>query len=374
MRKLFPARILPSLALLLVLAHAATAQVATDARAALSTFPDSQAVLFVNARRIVNEMLPRVMPPLEYRKMLAEAQKAGFNPHELDYAVVGVRFAEPAPANGMPEFVVVIRGDFNTDALLALARVALSAEKLERRRESYGGKTLEIIDTMSIKKLAEGDANPEDKPKPEPYPEIAFTTLDSNTLVIGVPAYVKSTIDSASGQGRLKAATLELAASDPRALWSLTAELPPALADYLHKYGAPTNEELDQMLGWMKQISLSQGMNTLDFTLQAALLTDQPEHASAFSGLVRMGLLAVQTALTQEAAKKRGKDAVQARQALAALKTAVNRTDGSTLILGVSVPQKAVAELVQSEVSKKKMAATKRTTTRRGRKGTTRKR
>ena len=55
--------------------------------------------------------MSRVMPPAEYRKLLAQAQKVGFDARELDYAVVGVRFAEPAPANGLPEFVVVVRGD-----------------------------------------------------------------------------------------------------------------------------------------------------------------------------------------------------------------------------------------------------------------------
>jgi hypothetical protein len=376
MRKLTPARILSSLALLFVFSHAVAAQVASDARGALTTFPDSQAVLYINTRRIVNEMMPRVMPPAEYRKMLAEAQKAGFDPRELDYAAIGVRFAEPAPANGLPEFVVIVRGDFNTDALLALARIGLEAGKMTRRQEAYGSKTLEIIDTSSLDKLADGDsaAKPGEQPKPAPYPEVAFTTLDSNTLVIGVPNYVKAAIDSMNGQGQLKASTLELAANDPQALWSLTAEIPPTLADQLHKYGAPANQELDQMLGWMKQISLSQGMNALDFTLRAALLTDQPEHASAFSGLIRMGLLGLQTALTQEAAKKRGRDAIQARQALAALKTAVNRTDGNTLVLGVSVPQKAVADLIRSEMSKKKATATKGKATRRtSRKRTTRK-
>jgi hypothetical protein len=374
MRKLTPARILPTLAFLFVLAHVATAQVASDARGALTPFPDSQAVLYVNAHRIVNEMMPRVLPPAEYRKMLAEAQKVGFDARELDYAAVGVRFAEPASASGLPEFVVIVRGGFNADALLAIARIALESEKMKRRQESYGSKTLEIIDTSNVDNLVESDApKPGEQPKPAPYPEIAYATLDSNTIVVGVPNYVKAAIDSMSGQGALKASMLDLAANDPQALWSLTAELPPSLPDYLHKYGAPANQELDQMLGWMKQISLSQGMTALDFTLRAALLTDQPEHASAFSGLVRMGLLAAQMGLSKEAAKKRSKDAVKARQALAALKTAVNRTEGSTLILGISVPQKDVADLILSEMSKSKRPATKGKATRRtGRKGTTR--
>jgi hypothetical protein len=113
------------------------------------------------------------------------------------------------------------------------------------------------------------------------------------------------------------------------------------------------------MLGWVKQVSLSQGMTALDYTLKAALLTDQPEHASAFSGLVRMGLLAAQTALSNEAAKKKGKEAVQARQGLAVLRTVVNRTEGSTLVLGLSVSQKAVTDFIASQSAKKTTPAPK---------------
>jgi len=369
MRKLAHARTLLPLALFFALPLSASAQNAVDARRALASFPDSQAVLFVNARRIVNEMLPRVMPPAEYRKMLAEAQKGGFDPRGLEYAVVGVRFAEPAPADGLPEFVVVLKGGFNADALLSLARVALSAQNAKTRQESYGSKTIEVIDAATLGKIfGEGDS---DKPHPVPYTEVGLTALDANTLVVGVPSYVRSAIDAASGRGGLKASTLDLAARDPQALWSLTADIPPTLTDTLHKVGVPANEELDQMLSWIRQVSLAQGMDAVDFTLRAAVLTDEPEHASAFSGLVRMGLLAAQTQLGQEAAKKNGKNAAEARQALTVLKTVVNRTDGSTLLVTASVPQTTVAAMVRKQMTKPP-PPTIRTTRRPPRRRTTR--
>lgn len=368
---LSPGRLLLPVALLAALCHAASAQTATDARAALSRLPDSQLVLYVNARRIVNEMMPRVMPPAEYNKMLAETQKVGFDIRGLDYAAAGLRFVEPAPPNGLPEFVVVVRGGFNADTLISLMRVGMASQNTKRRQESYGSKTLDIIDLSDAGKIFDGMTGDQNtgQTKPSPYPEVAVTALDSNTLVAGVPAYVKATIDSASGQGGMKASTIEMAARDPNALWSLTAEIPPSLTDYLHKYGMPPNEEVDRMVGWMKQLSIAQGMNAADFTLNLALLTDQPEHASAFSGIIRMGLLAVQTQLASEAAKP-GKDAANARSALNALKTLVNRTEGNTLLLSVSVPQTVVAEMVRQQTAK--TAPKKRVTPRRRRRrGTT---
>jgi len=349
-----PVRLLLPLALLFALAQAAAAQAPVDARAALSSLPDSQAVLFINARRIVNEMLPKLMTPAEYRKVLAQAEQYGFDPRGLEFAAVGVRLADPPPANNLPEFVVVIRGGFNADTLLALGRATLGAQNLKSRQETYGSKTIEILDLEAMNKPAEGgdEGKP---PSPMPYPEIAVVALDSNTLVVGVPTYVKAAVDSNSGRGGLKSSLVELAAHDPQALWSLTAELPPNIAEYLHKAGAPTNREADEMIGWVKQISIAQGMAALDYTLSAAVLTDAPEHASAFSGLVRMGLMAAQTALNSEAAKQtpRHKDYVQTRAALNAIKTFVNRTEGNTLQLSVSVPQKVVADLIKKEMAPK---------------------
>lgn len=356
MNKLKPARLLLPLALLLALAHAAAAQ--TDVRQALSGLPDSQAVLYVNAHRIVHEVLPRVMPPAEYAKMLTEAQKVGFDARGIDYVAVGARLADPPPANNLPEFVVVLHGSFNADALLALGRVAAGSQNVTPRRETYGSKTLEIIDLESLgrKEWPTGaDGEGAAKPTSMPYPEVAVMALDANTLVAGVPAYVRALVDAAGGRGALDRSMLDLAARDPQALWSLTLEPPPSLIEYLRKAGAPSNKEAEEMIGWVKQVSLAQGMDALNYTMSASLLTDSPEHASAFSGLVRMGLLAAQTGLSAEAAKKKptDKDYAQARAALDAIKSFVNRTEGSTLLLSVSMPQKTVDALVKSEMAPK---------------------
>ncbi|HYY95444.1 MAG TPA: hypothetical protein VE713_13070 [Pyrinomonadaceae bacterium] len=375
MRRTTRAKALLSLALLLALGPVVPARAQSDARGALASLPDSQVVLFVNARRIVNDLLPRVMPAADYRKLIGDAQKGGFDLRQLDYAAVAIRFADPAPAGGLPEFLVVVRGDFNADALLMLARLAAGSQNLKSRQETYGSKTLDIFETERVARAvsgADGIGSPEGgKSRSNPYPEVALTTLDSRTLVAGVPAYVKAAIDASGGRGRLSAPTLDLAAREPQALWSLTAVLPPTLADYVHKFGVPPNEELDKTLAWLKQFSLSQGMDALDLTFRAALLTDQPEHASALSGLARMGLVALQTELAGEAAKKNNKDAADARRALSVLKTVVNRTEGSTLIISAAVPVSTVAELVRKQ-SAKQQTARHRTARRRGRRRPTR--
>jgi hypothetical protein len=302
--------------------------------------------------------------------MLTEAQKVGFDARGIDYVAVGARLADPPPANNLPEFVVVIHGNFNADTLLALGRLAADSQHISPRKETYGSKTLEIIDLESLARKewpANTEGQGEAKPSSMPYPEVAVMALDANTLVAGVPSYVRALVDAAGGRGALNPSMLNLATRDPQALWSLTVEPPPVLIDYLRKVGAPSNKEAEEMFSWVKQVSLAQGMDALNYTMNASLLADTPEHASAFSGLIRMGVLAAQTAMSSEAAKlkPRDKDYAQARAALDALKTFVNRTEGNTLLLSVSVPQKTVNDLVRKEMAPKR--ATPTTAPRRGR-------
>lgn len=363
MRKPDPARLLLPLAMLFALAQAAAAQAPVDARGALSTFPDSQAVVFVNAQRLINDVLPRVVPAADYQKMLAETKKVGFDIRGLQFFAAGFRFDASAPAAAPPDFVMVVRGNFNADSLLLLGRVTLAAQNVQSREETYGSKSIEIISAEALAKLAgagggtgegAGGADGEGpKPGPSiPYQEVAVTALDSNTLVVGVPAFVRSAVDAAQGRGVLKPSMLALASQDRSAVLGFTAELPPNLAEVAHRYGVPANAQFDQMIGWVRQLNVSLGMTALDFTLSSAVTTDQPEHASAFSGLIRMGQAFAENALREEAAKPRNKEADIARAALGVLSKAVNRTDGNTLILNVSVPQKTVVGLINARRSK----------------------
>ncbi len=359
MIKVSPKRAALSFFFTLAFAAAASAQGLVDSRSALSSFPDSQAVLFVNVKRVVGEAMPRILPAAEYRKIIAEPQKVGFDVRTVDYVVAGVRFVNPPSQSGLPEFVVLIKGSFNADSLLALARLGLSPQKeIQTRQESHGGRTMEIV---NIEKIIADELKEGEERKPVPYAELAFVALDSNTLVAGVPAYVRAAIDSVGGgSGNLRSSLVELGARDPQALWSFSAELPPGLAEYAKKFGMPANSEAEQMIGWFKQLSLSHGMDALNFTMRAAVGTDSAEHASALSGMVNMGITAARSAAEADIRKKKAKPAEsrQARMALNALRSFTNQTEGNTLLLGVTVPQSMVTEIVRKEFVKSPARAT----------------
>ena len=349
-----PALLRAALAVL-TLTVAASAQRLVDARDALSSFPDSQAVLFVNARRITTQALPRLLPKVEYDKLITQSRQMGFDVRDIDYVALGARFTDPSQPSGIPEVLLVVHGQFSSDALLELARAAAPTLNLSPNEEVYQGKTMQVFDlTRLTPPPAAGDTAPPQPPS-LPFKEIAAVALDANTLVVGVPGYVRAAVDASVGQGRLKPSLLELAAGDPHTLWSLTADLPPNLTEYLQRMGMPKNEEVERIAGWLRQVSYSNGMDALNFTMRAAILTDNPEHASAISGLVRMWMTAFETTAQQEVAKKRRKPA-EAREAqilLRAIRSHTNETEGSTVILGTSLPQTALAEIVRKGLAKK---------------------
>lgn len=340
---------------ILLLSTQAAAQGLVDAqrtRDALSTFPDSQAVLFVNIQKIVRDTLPRLVSPKELQKFYSEPQKIGFDVKGVEYAIVGMRLADPPPPNGIPDFVVILRGTFNSDSLLALGRFALDSQGVKSASETHGSKTLDIVDLESLNKKpdVESDAGATSTTS-MPFKEIAATALDANTIVVGVPSYVKAAIDAAgSGQGRLDAGLIDLATRDENSLISLTADIPPSLMQYIEKSGMPKNSEAEELIRSLKQISLSTGMTVLDYTIKTSLHTDTPEHASAISGFVKMGLAVAENGIREELKKKRGANAQEARSALAAIRTFTNTVEGNTLQLGFSVPQSTIAALVKKNM------------------------
>lgn len=369
MRNLTPPALLRAALAVLALSAAASAQGLVDARAALTGFPESQAVLFVNARRITTEALPRLLPKADYDKLIAQSRQVGFDVRDVDYLAAGIRFADPSQPAGIPEVLLVARGRFSAHALLTLARGLAGTQKVQPREENYSGRTLFIFELPSTPPAVGEGAGEGGAVKFQPmlFKEVAAVAFDDNTLMVGVPAYVRAAVDAAGGQGRLKTTLVDLAARDPQALWSLTAELPENLPQYAQKMGLPQNEEVNRVLGWLKQVSLSNGMDALNVTLRAAVLTDNPEHASALSGLARMGLTALESAAENEIAKKRAKpaEARQAQIALQAIRGFVNETDGSTVVLGASMPRAALAEIIQKEFVKKPAGKTGTATRRR---------
>jgi hypothetical protein len=361
-----------TLMLTLALAAAAAAQVPDGgARAALSSLPDSQAVLYVNARRITNEALPRVMPPGQLDKFFGEVrQKANVDLRAVEYVVVAARYDVNAfNASTVPDFGVAVRGGFNADALLSMLRLAQPAQY---RAETHGDKKIDVytvvFDTPKDNAAAAAATPDAAKPQPMKLPsEFAVVSLGPDELLAGTLAYVRSAIDARGGSGaRVRADLADLALQNPDALVSLTGDLPPNLSKLFDSAAGMAgqqnataglmNDEIRRLADSLRQLQLTLSMTAADFGFQTTLRTERPEDARALSGLVDFGVAALEQEMNKDIAKaKTPKARADAQKVLALLKSLGNTARDRDLTLSLSVAQATVADFV------KQMAAPKPT-------------
>jgi hypothetical protein len=357
--------------LLLIASSLAPAQTPNAAaREALASLPESQGVLFVNARRITNEALPRVAPLAKLRAAFDDMKRqTTVDLREIDFVVVGVRLAGDPSRPSVPDFGVVIRGGFNADAMLSFFRMGAQGKFREERR---GAKTITVFkldfdgeaNKETGKRDASADAPPDASPSASPAPtpdplalpsEIAAVSLDADSVLVGTTAYVTSAIDArAEGGTRINGDLVELALRDADALVSLAAALPASLSKYLDSgkgsAGMLVNDEMKRLLDSVRQVQASLNMTPLRFGVQTVLRADTPEDARAISGLVATGVSSLADEMERKSGGRAGGRRVRQtegdRRVLELLRSITNVVSDRDVTLGVGVTQSFVAGLV----------------------------
>ncbi|HVG31116.1 MAG TPA: hypothetical protein VM864_15505 [Pyrinomonadaceae bacterium] len=356
--------------LLLIAPSVASAQSPNAAREALASLPESQGVLFVNARRITGEALPRVAPLTKLRAAFDDMKRqTTVDLREIDFVVVGMRFAGDTARPSVPDFGVVIRGGFNPDAMLSFLRMSAQGKFREERR---GAKTITVFkldfdgeaNKDTGKRDATSDAPPDAAPPAPPAPtpdalalpsEIAAVSLDADSVLVGTTAYVTSAIDArAEGGSRISPDLVDLALRDADALVSLAAALPASLSKYLDggkgSSGMFVNDEMRRLLDSVRQVQASLNMTPLRFGVQTVLRADTPEDARAISGFVQMGISSFEQEMAQKSGGRAGGRKVRRsegdRRVLELIRSITNVVSDRDVTLGVGVTQSFVASLV----------------------------
>ncbi|HEX7175829.1 MAG TPA: hypothetical protein VF240_11270 [Pyrinomonadaceae bacterium] len=371
-----------------VFACASASVSAQGARDLLTNFPDSQFVMYVNSQRIFNEALPRVVPQAKLDKMFADAlREAKFDMRSIHFVAVGARFKEPMSLKTPPEFIFMLKGDFNADGLLSMARLALNESGTS---ENYKGRTLTIF---KMKKVlpppppaggtgsgtgsgAGSGAGSSTAPQASdlPFSELAAVSFDPNTLVVGIPAYVRAAVDAAGGdqQGRIRADLLDLVTRNPDNLLSFAGDIPSSLSDMMKSVGAPQNEEINRVVASLRQVQMAVQMTAEDFGVQSIVKTDTAENANGLNGLISMGLSFARMGIEGQlqkvpASKPQEREAMQA--ALDAITSVRNAATDNEVQVNISVPQAKIATFVEREMARRKAAPAKSPVKRRVRRG-----
>jgi hypothetical protein len=343
-----PARFLLSLIALMLLAAPAAVR-AQDARSALTNFPESQAVLYVNARRLINEAAPSVVPPEVLNKGLAEA-KQFIDLNGLEYMIAGARLKGDLSAKQLPEFLLIVRGNFSAEALLSGARM-LGQEMYTQ--ETVGTKTISLF---TLNKPAPASADGTQNSKKFPVDQIAAVALDANTIAVGIPAYLRDAIETSGGgdRPRLKPELVELAMRDPNTLVSLVGDIPPGISQHIRALGAPANAEMERMVDAVRQVQVAVNMQPSTFGVQSIIRMDDSEKAMALSGLINMGVGFLKGELQKDLQKVSSSSKADVTAALSVLETLTNASRGNEVELNVTFQQAALADVIKRQFVAKK--------------------
>jgi hypothetical protein len=304
----------------------------------LATLPEADTLIFINARRILNEAAPRLMPEkdlAEMRKAFGQMKNfAGVDPSNLDYIVLAVRFRKPtADLTFMPpEFMAVTSGDFSSDSLITLARMA-SEGKL--RDEKYGAKTLGLMTIDPIAKEAEKN------PILKSFSEVGIVPLSANSLAVGTTAYLKAAIDAAEGTGRISSEGLNSLLRDPNALISIAGSPLTSFSKTFGLLGTEANARPPRCDTKFGDFYAAVTMDAASFMLRGALHADNPDTAKIVNSLIS-GLL------------KHAASSVPDPTAQSVLKTLSITPQENEVLLRADIPQQIVLDFIKEKMKPKK--------------------
>ncbi|HEV7799350.1 MAG TPA: hypothetical protein VGO73_14425 [Pyrinomonadaceae bacterium] len=307
----------------------------------LSSLPEADTLVYINPQRILNEVVPKFLPPKDVenmRKGFEEVKtKAGIDPTKIDYIVIAVRFKKPtADLNFQPpEFMVVASGDFSAEALLGLARMA-SQGKL--RDEKYNDKTLGLMTIDPLVKEAEKN------PFLKGFTEVGIVSLDANTIAAGTPGYLRAAIDASGGKDRISTEGLNSLVRDPNVLVSFAGTPWHSFAKSFGMLGTETTPRAARCESKIGDIYAALTMDATNFMIRGVTNADNPDTAKILANLYS-GLLKYATG------------SIPDPSAQSLLKGVAITAEGDEVFLNADFPQQVVIDLIQKQMKPKEAQA-----------------
>ncbi len=311
-------------------------------RGVLANLPEADTLVFINPRRIVNEVAPRVLSEKDLagmRKAFTDMnQFAGVDPSKVDFIVMAIRFRKPAADLKFvpPEFMAVTSGDFNSESLMNLARMA-SQGKL--REEKYGSRTLSLMTIDPIAKEAEKN------PFLKSFAEVGIVSLSANSLAVGTPNYLKAAMDAADGNGRISVETLNSLLRDPTVLASVAGSPMASFSKSFGILGTETNPRAPKCDSNLGNFYVAVTMDAANFMLRGAMGADNPDTAMIMNNLLS-GFLRHAGSFIPD---KTGQSVMSSFQLTA---------KENEVALSADLPQQMVIDLIKKQMQPKKEAPT----------------
>jgi hypothetical protein len=232
------------LAMLTGLVGFATTQPTTNVQAAssandlLSALPASDAVVFVDAQKILNDTLPTVLANRQdimskIRKELDKAKnEIGIDPNTIESAALGISFKSKLSGENV---VVIVRGRFDSNTAIDSGFAAAEKKgKVKRQEIIYEGRTIHYLKRAGTTNKSEADLNN----------ETAVLVIDSNTVAVSDVKGIRATIDAAMGRNKVNDELVALATRNSSALISFSGNVK-AINDLGMNFGGNGKELLE---------------------------------------------------------------------------------------------------------------------------------
>lgn len=297
----------------------------------LDQLPASDAVATVKVKRVLDEVLPKLLAEnpakvAEVNEELARFKaQTGLDPRAFDQIALGLKYTYPSEGITKIRTVVLARGSYNAEALVAAGRLAANGKYSER---NYQGKTIYVFNLeRQIKLLGMWNVN---------VRELAVSALDRNTLAIGDVQAVHSAIDAGNARVKPNAELIALANRDPNAILGFGGNISEALLANLRL----SNDSFARELTAVRKVYGTLGMTASDLELMLAARTVDQYAARNLSntveGLKQLGGLFVGRL-----------SAAKGDLARAALDNLKITTQGNELQIKTAVAQSQVAPLMR---------------------------
>ena len=310
-------------------AQSRTRNVAPAPSGLLASLPESDAVVQVKLRQLLNESLPRIFAnnPARLSEINTSIEtfktRTGLDPRMFEQVALGARFSFPSEGVTKAQTVALANGAFSPAALMAAAKVAPNGSY---REEKYQGKTIYVFKLdQYVRVLGLFDFR---------IDELSVAPLDANVLALGDATGVRAAIDAARSRKRVNADLIALASRDPNAVVGFGANVTEQLIKNLD-----INAPIAADLSTLRQVYGSVGTTETDlqlFLAARALNADAARNlGDTLEGLKQLGGLFV--------GRMSGAKGVLAKSALANM-TIV--TAANELQIRTAVPQQDIGPLM----------------------------
>ncbi len=257
----------------------------------LAALPASDAVAFVDVKRILNDALPVILASDPKRLAQVHAQldkfkqQTSLDPRQFENIAVGLRLT-PNAGGFDAKPVALVRGAFKAGALIAAGRFAAKS-----RQEEYKGKQVFLFDI--------GDALKDIPFLNSLSKDLAVTELSEDTLVLGDMATVKEVLDANGDGPRASSELVAMATRNPNALIGLGVNVPAGAIGKSFDLDVE-NDEIGKTVNAIRQAAVNLSLQEsgaeiaiaarTDKEAEAKNLTDTLNALKQFAGLALGGL------------------------------------------------------------------------------------